>query len=328
MPIIDFDTGTWADPWVQELSPLAKLLFHYVWTNDHINLPGLYPISIKTISNETGLTQKQVQDLLVILSPKVKYDPKKNVMWVVNYVKRQFLRTGHASPKITAGIRNALMRLPEGHVFIGEFLERYKVLGISYPYPMDTLSPTLNTLKDKDKDKDKDQDQDKEKKEGGVGEGKGEQEAVSVRPPGGNYFSPKDFASLYNQLCPSLIPSTRLSTKREEQIKLRLRDNPDIEWWKEVFVKANMVYIPPNKGHPNGWRPDLEFLVSNDDNAIKVFEGKYDQRGKGHKQYGAESLLKKVLQEEANEKAGQESIHSGAGEDRGGSRGLPNGSQN
>jgi len=49
---------------------------------------------------------------------------------------------------------------------------------------------------------------------------------------------------------------------------------------------------------------------------------------KTHKQYGAESLLKRVLQEEADEKARQEGIHRGAGEDRGSSGRIPIGSKN
>jgi hypothetical protein len=49
---------------------------------------------------------------------------------------------------------------------------------------------------------------------------------------------------------------------------------------------------------------------------------------KTHKQYGAESLLKKVLQEEADEKARQEGIHSGVGEDGGSGGRIPIGSKN
>ena len=323
MPIIDYDTGTWADPWVQELPPLGKMLFNYLWTNDHINLACLYSISIRTISNETGLTSKQVTEILAFLYPKVRYDPQKNIMWVVNFVKRQFMRTGRTSPHIIAGIRKGLMGLPEGHPFVGDFLEKYKILKIDYPYPIDTLSIPgeypANTHKDKDRDRDRVKEE--EKKEGGVGEEKKEEGK-------GNNVHPKDFASLYNDLCPNLSKSTKLSTKREDQIRNRLKDYPDIEWWKEVFRKANLVYIPPNDRYPNGWRPDLEFLVSNDDNPLKVYEGKYDPKGKGHKQYGAESLLKKVLQEEADEKARQEGIHSGDGEERRSGGRIPIGSKN
>jgi hypothetical protein len=172
MPIIDFDTGTWADPWVQELPPLAKMLFNYLWTNDHINLACLYSISIRTISNETGLSQKQVQDILTTLHPKVKYDPGKNLMWVVNFVKRQFLRTGTISPKIVLGIRKALMGLPEGHPLVYEFLKKYHTLSIDYPYPMDTFQ-----VREREGVR-----VGNEEKEKGVGEGKEERVEPKTNP--------------------------------------------------------------------------------------------------------------------------------------------------
>ena len=139
MPIVDFDTATWTDPWVQELNPTGKLLFNYLWTNNHKNLACLYSVSIKTIANETGLTTKQVTDTLSILYPKVIWLPEDNIMWVVNHVKRQFLRTGNISPKIVQGIKTNLMAVHTSHWIIGAFLDSYGVLGIEYPYPIDTV---------------------------------------------------------------------------------------------------------------------------------------------------------------------------------------------
>ncbi len=91
MSIVDSDTECWSDPWIQERSPLGKLLFVYLWTNTHRNISGLYVITKKTIADETGLTRKQVDDFLRELDPKVKYDPLHSVCWVVKHVRRQFL---------------------------------------------------------------------------------------------------------------------------------------------------------------------------------------------------------------------------------------------
>jgi len=142
MPIVDFDTSTWSDPWVQELPPLGKLLFNYTWTNDHKNVACVYPISLTTIRNETGLSLKQIEDTLSILYPKVQYDRDAQIIIVLNHVKRQFLKTGRISPKIVTAIRKNLLSLPEGHHFVALFIEKYKSLNlftseIPYPYPLE-----------------------------------------------------------------------------------------------------------------------------------------------------------------------------------------------
>ena len=51
-----FQTELWTDPFIQGLSPEAKLLFIYLWTNKHCNQAGLYEISLKTIAFDTGLS--------------------------------------------------------------------------------------------------------------------------------------------------------------------------------------------------------------------------------------------------------------------------------
>jgi len=87
------------------------------------------------------------------------------------------------------------------------------------------------------------------------------------------------FTSLYNSECPNLIKSIRLSKDRIRKINIRINECSDINWWTEVFKKANLIFLPPNEKYPSGWKPDLEFLIHNGDNAIKVYEGKYDNYG-------------------------------------------------
>jgi hypothetical protein len=139
MAIVDFDTATWSDPWIQGLKPSSKLLFIYLWTNNHKNLACMYSITLKTIKNEVGFTDSQIRGILTELYPKVQYDHDRHIVWVVSHVKRQFLRTNNISPKIVTGISKNLLSMPEGHVFVGEFLERYSFLNIEYPYPIDRV---------------------------------------------------------------------------------------------------------------------------------------------------------------------------------------------
>jgi hypothetical protein len=137
--ITEFDSCTWTDPFVQELPPLGKLLFNYSWTNSHKNVACLYTITYKTIKDETGMTQKQIEDTLSILYPKVIYDPAEHLILVVNHVKRTFMKTGKISPKIITAILKNLLAIREGHFLIGVFLNKYKDLTLEYPYPIDSL---------------------------------------------------------------------------------------------------------------------------------------------------------------------------------------------
>lgn len=125
MPNRDFDTATWTDPWVETLSPMQKLLFFYLWTNNHCTSAGLYYISVKRISDETGLTVKQVHDLLPALAtpkeaPKVMYDETCNLVWVRNFIRKQ--RRGN---KFLISVCNNLAKM-KSHPFISMLLEEYK----------------------------------------------------------------------------------------------------------------------------------------------------------------------------------------------------------
>ncbi len=130
--------------------------------------------------------------------------------------------------------------------------------------------------------------------------------------------SVQGFVDLYNSSCPNLNLCKFISKERKKKITLRLRERSDLNWWTRVFEIANEVELLPNEKHPNGWKPDLEFMVRNEENAIRIFEGKYSQR-KTHKQAGAEALLKKTLEEDENEKTRESGFYNGACEAGGGS---------
>ena len=139
MSIVDLDTAIWKDPWFRKLPVKAKHLFMFLWTNDHKNLPCLYEIDLETIKFYAGLSIKEITDTLSLLYPKVKYDFENEVVWVVNFVRHQFLRTKNISPKIEKGIENNLIQM-NGHFFVGEFLEIYPTLNIIIKDPIDRVS--------------------------------------------------------------------------------------------------------------------------------------------------------------------------------------------
>jgi hypothetical protein len=138
MAIVDFDSAIWSDRWFKKLSAKNKILFIYLWSNDHKNVAGLYEICCDQVAFETGLTLKEVEKGLTELTPKVLYDQETETVLVVKHVKRQFMRTNNISPKIVSAIHKNL-NMHKDSSLIGVFLNEYDTLSIPYTYPIDRV---------------------------------------------------------------------------------------------------------------------------------------------------------------------------------------------
>lgn len=137
------NTAMWADPWfVDELNPLDRYLFIYLISNGHTTIAGVYEISLRTISFETGLEKDEVTRMLGRLAPKVQYIDG----WIVmaNGIKNQ----NYNSPKIKTGIELVLQHVPNQllvhinwpHDYKPKITEVEQQKLIPYTDGMDTLS--------------------------------------------------------------------------------------------------------------------------------------------------------------------------------------------
>ena len=82
-------TSIWKDPDFQELDTDAKLVFIYLFSNESMTQSGIYPISYKTISDETGVPKERVQELLNGGHLKnILYDTKNRYVFVKNALRR------------------------------------------------------------------------------------------------------------------------------------------------------------------------------------------------------------------------------------------------
>jgi uncharacterized phage protein (TIGR02220 family) len=86
-------TAFWSDPFIEDLTPSEKLLFLYLITNDKTNMLGIYEVSIKKISFDTGLNKDIIEKALKEFErlSKVKYI--KNHVVLVNFMKHQNYNT-------------------------------------------------------------------------------------------------------------------------------------------------------------------------------------------------------------------------------------------
>ena len=74
------NTRFWNDSFIEELSPSEKLLFLYLLTNPLTNILGIYEISIKRISYDTGIPKE------TILKALKGFETVKKVFYVENYI--------------------------------------------------------------------------------------------------------------------------------------------------------------------------------------------------------------------------------------------------
>lgn len=89
-----------------------------------------------------------------------------------------------------------------------------------------------------------------------------------------------DFAELWNTVTHPPIPRCRdLTAKRRRQIKARITERP-FESWREVFLKIQASsFCRGQSGGDRHWVATFDWAIGSPDVAVKVLEGKYDDRG-------------------------------------------------
>jgi hypothetical protein len=134
------NTKFWSDPWiVDELNPLDRYLFLYLLTNEKTNIAGVYELSIRTMSNETGIEKEELLRMLKRLESRVVYA----LGWVI--FRKAIKHQNYKSPKIEAAVARELKEVPEDALIylelpinFGELLrDEYGIDTLSIPYAYD-----------------------------------------------------------------------------------------------------------------------------------------------------------------------------------------------
>ena len=85
------------------------------------------------------------------------------------------------------------------------------------------------------------------------------------------------FVKLWNDICGTHLPKAQITDKRRTHIKARLVEYPGLEYWARVMKR--MIFSDFLNGkNDRGWTADIEWLTANDNNHVKVIEGKYDNK--------------------------------------------------
>lgn len=150
------NTKFWEDPFVEGLKPDEKLLFLYLLTNPMANMLGIYEISVKRISYDTGINQDRVKKILKSFESVGKVLRESDYVIMPNWLKNQSLnsnmqtgainiyndlpkwlrdRINEKSLKAFESLRNAMLNM-KGNMNIEseveDEVEKKEVIGIEF----------------------------------------------------------------------------------------------------------------------------------------------------------------------------------------------------
>jgi len=102
------NTKFWDDPFIVELDPTDKLIFLYLITNSLTNILGIYEISTRKISFDTGVSIERVQKALEGFERVRKAYFEENYIVLPNWLKNQNL-----NPNMKKAVEKEFNELPE-----------------------------------------------------------------------------------------------------------------------------------------------------------------------------------------------------------------------
>jgi len=83
-----------------------------------------------------------------------------------------------------------------------------------------------------------------------------------------------DFVELWNSITAGILPKVKeISRGREAKIRARLKEHPDLAWWKVVFSALIRDDFHCGREPGKNWKADIDWIIRNDTNALKFAEG-------------------------------------------------------
>lgn len=137
MPERGFDTGFWTNRLVEKIPKDGKILLVYLKTNAHCNQAGLYQITTRTMSFETGIEESDLPVIFDTIKEHVVWYKEHDIVWVKDFLKEQA-----KSSKFIAAAAKCLTTVAHNGIvkeFIDYNYDKYSI-SIPYQYYIDRLS--------------------------------------------------------------------------------------------------------------------------------------------------------------------------------------------
>jgi hypothetical protein len=103
-------TSIWSDDWFDGLTPIEKLVYFYLLTNERSNIVGIYPCTLKNIRVEMGITREEIEAIMSKFAEAGKAFHFKCYVIIPKGMKHQKLRE---RPKLFLAARAILISLPK-----------------------------------------------------------------------------------------------------------------------------------------------------------------------------------------------------------------------
>jgi len=133
----------WDDPWFLELDAQGKLLFIYLFSNSRTNVIGLYEVSQRAITFETGLAPEVIADGLQRFHDAGKVLFQDNWVWVTKLLTRN--TDNIRSPKVQTMLKKQIMHVPDTCPFKAGWLTHYNNV-VAPQFGLDTISVNVDTI--------------------------------------------------------------------------------------------------------------------------------------------------------------------------------------
>lgn len=107
MKLRSVNTQFWNDPYIADLTAIEKLLFIYLFTNQFVELCGVYEIAIKRVAFDCGLDLSEVESIIGKFSKDGKIHRHGNWIVLMNALKNQAM-----NPNMIIACNNQFRNLP------------------------------------------------------------------------------------------------------------------------------------------------------------------------------------------------------------------------
>jgi hypothetical protein len=193
------NTKFWDDSYVIDLVPNEKLLFLYLLTNPLTNLAGVYEITFKKISFDTGLELKDIKEVFS------KFEKDKKIIYSNGFIIiKNFLKNQSCNDTMLKNVEKTVNQLPSN---IKKFYIDFVKPSIAYH----SLSISCDNLREIESESEIEKEDEIEKEMEGESKGEGKQKAVSKPNTKKNNKGLSLIKDVYNQSFDSVKYANRNS---------------------------------------------------------------------------------------------------------------------
>lgn len=240
------ESQIWHDEKFIKLSHSQQLLFFYILTSPHNNLIGTYVLKQGYICEDMKIKsiKKDIDKLIKV--GLIRYDYETGLIHIPNFFKHNPL-TNPNQHKSAVKVWNRLPKsslLLEVYEGLSEGLKQRLGEGLSKP-------------------------EEEVEEETEVGTGTEVEEKIGR-------ITPEELVEAWNNICGTegFPKVNKIPADRRQKINARLKAHPEVEFWTEVLNRiARTPFLKGNNDRE--WKANIDWLISNDTNAVKVTEGFY-----------------------------------------------------